>query len=134
MSTLSDLAKMKQLVEVKYRREQESFGRLLEQEGRLRASLAQLDAYLAESRTNADTPQKAIGADVVWQAWIGRNKRALNMQLAQVLAVKERHIAQVRLAYGKVLVTDELHARTRKEDKAKMAQAQLDRAITSMLF
>lgn len=125
---------MKQLVELKYRREQESFGRLLEQERRLRASLAQLDTYLFESQTSTDTPQKAIGADVVWQAWIGRNKRALNMQLAQVLAVKERHIAQVRHAYGKVLVTDELHAQTRREGKAKMAQAQLDRAIASMLF
>lgn len=134
MSTLSDLAKMKQLVEVKYRREKESFGRLVEQEGRLRASLAKLDTYLTESQANTDTPQKAIGADVVWQSWIGRNKRALNMQLAQVLAVKERHIAQVRLAYGKVLVTDELHAKTLGERKEKTAQAQLDRAIASMLF
>ena len=134
MSKLSDFAKMKQLVEVKYRREQESFSRLVEQEGRLRASLAQLDTYLAESRTSTDTPQKAIGADVAWQAWIGRNKRALNMQLAQVLAVKERHIAQVRHAYGKVLVTDELHAQTRRDNMEKLAQAQLDRAISSMLF
>lgn len=134
MSMLSDLAQMQQLVEIKYRREQESFGRLLQQESNLRASLAQLDTYMAESQSSTDTPQKAIGADVVWQAWIGRNKRALNMQLAQVLAVKERHIAQVRYAYGKVLVTDELYTKVRKETTEKKAQAQLDRAISSMLF
>lgn len=134
MSKLDDLTAMKQLTEIKYRREQESFGRLLMQENNLRASLAQLDSYMAESQSSTDTPQKAIGADVVWQAWIGRNKRAINMQLAQVLAIKERHIAQVRAAYGKVVVTDELHDRLRKETAEKKAQVQLDRAISSMLF
>lgn len=134
MSTRSDLAMMQQLVDMKYRQQQESFGRLIAQEGRLRASLAQLDAHLAQSKDDTDGHQKAIGADIVWQSWVGRNKRALNMQLAQILAVKERHIAQVKDAYGKVLATQELHDRVQKTDKRKMAQAQLDHAITSMLF
>jgi hypothetical protein len=134
MSTLSDLAMMQKLVDVKYRQQQESFARLLAQESKLRGSLRQLDEHLATSRRNNDTSQKAIGADVLWQAWVGRKKRELNMQLAHVLAVKERHIAQVRSAYGKVLVTDDLHAQAVKELQQKKAQSQLDRAITSMLF
>lgn len=134
MSTQSDLAMMQKLVDMKYRQQQESFGRLIAEESRLRASLAQLDAHLAQSESDLDAPQKAIGADIVWQSWVGRNKRVLNIQLAQILAVKERHIAQVKEAYGKVLATQELHDRVRQVDKRKMAQAHLDRAITSMFF
>lgn len=134
MSTVNDLAVMKTLVGIKYQQQQESFARLLAQENKLRNSLLQLDAHLAASRNSDDTSQKAIGADVVWQAWIGRKKRELNMQLAQVLAVKERHVAQVRQAYGKVLVTEALFTQVKKEISQKKAQSQLDRAITSMLF
>lgn len=134
MSTIDDLATMKTLVSIKYQQQQESFARLLAQENKLRNSLLQLDAHLTESRNSDDTSQKAIGADVVWQAWIGRKKRELNMQLAQVLAVKERHVAQVRYAYGKVLVTDALFTQVKAEVSQKKAQSQLDRAITSMLF
>ncbi len=134
MNTLTDLAMMQKLVEVKYRKQQESFARLMAQESRLRASLRQLDMQMAESRSSADHQQKAIGADVAWQAWVGRKKRELNMQLAQVLAVKERHIAQVRTAYGKVLVTDALFEVVSTQAKQKKARSQLDRAITAMLF
>lgn len=134
MSTQTDFALMQQLVDMKYRQQQESFSRLIVQENSLRASLAKLDAHLAESKNNTDATQKAIGADVVWHAWIGRNKRALNMQLAQVLAIKGRHIEQVKNAYGKVLVTQELHTQVRKADAQKLSQSQLDRAISSMLF
>lgn len=134
MSKLNDLAMLQTLVEVKYRQQQESFARLMQQENRLRQALRQLDIHMAESRSSDDTPQKAIGADVLWQSWIGRKKRELNMQLAQVLAVKERHVAQVRKAYGKVLVTETLYSGARKDAQQKKAQSQLDRAITSMMF
>jgi hypothetical protein len=134
MSTLRDLALMQKLVDVKYRQQQESFARLLAQEAKLRNSLLQLDQHLTASRTSTDTSQKSIGADVLWHAWVGRKKTELNGQLAQVLAVKERHVAQVRNAYGKVLATDGLYAQAAQELKQKKAQSQLDRAITSMLF
>ena len=86
---------IQKLVEVKYRKEQDSFLRLIMQENRLRASLRQLDLHLEQSRECQDVELKAIGADVVWQAWGGRKKRELN-------------ISQVRKSYGKVLVSDAL--------------------------
>ncbi len=134
MSTLSDLAMMRKLVDVKYRQQQESFSRLLAQENRLRASLQQLDEQMAASQSSNDTPQKAIGADVLWQAWVGRKKRELNMQLAQVLAVKERHVAQVRRAYGKVLAAQHLHRQATTTRKRKTAQTLMDRAVNLSLF
>jgi hypothetical protein len=134
MSTLTDLAMMHTLVEIKYRQQQESFSRLMIQENRLRASLSQLDQQLTDSLNNGDTDQQAIGADVLWQAWVGRKKRELNMQLAQVLAVKERHVAQVRHAFGKVLVTDALFEQVNTQTKQKKAQSQLDPAIQSFFL
>lgn len=133
MSKIDALAMMQKLVGVKYRQQQESFARLMAQENQLRASLRQLDIQLAEGRIAPDAQQKAIGADILWHAWVGRKKRELNMQLAQVLAVKERHIAQVRAAYGKVIVTDKLLDVATTQAKQERARSQLDRAINSML-
>tara|TARA_R110000787_G_scaffold255641_1_gene360988 strand:+ start:108 stop:500 length:393 start_codon:yes stop_codon:yes gene_type:complete len=123
---------IQKLVEVKYRKEQDSFLRLIMQENRLRASLRQLDLHLEQSRECQDVELKSIGADVVWQAWGGRKKRELNMQLAQVLAVKERHISQVRKSYGKVLVSDALFDDACTKYKQKMTQSQLDHALLSI--
>lgn len=134
MTSLKELSTMQALVQIKYQQQQESFTRLLAQEDRLRRSLRQLDENLNASRSSDDTSQKALGADVIWQAWVGRKKRELNIQLAQVLAVKERHIAQVRQAYGKVLVTNALLEHVKADTSQKKAQSQLDRAINSMLF
>lgn len=134
MSKLDDLAKIQQLVDIKYRQQQESFARLLAQENRLRTSLRQLDEHLTASRSSNDTPQKALGADVLWQAWVGRKKRELNLQLAQVLAVKERHVAQVRRAYGKTLAANDLHHSESEALKQQKARSALDRAIAATLF
>lgn len=133
MNNLTDLIMMQKLAEIKYQQQQQSFARLMTQENRLRLSLKQLDQQLADSRSNNDTKQQAIGADILWQAWIGRKKRELNLKLAQILAVKERHVAQVREAYGKVLVTKELFGKESAVVKQEMAQSELDRAISSTL-
>jgi len=134
MTKLTDLAMMQKLVDLKYRKQKESFARLMAQEDRLRAALRQLDIQMAESRSSADQQQRAIGADVVWQAWVGRKKREINIQLAQVLAIKEQHIAQVRTAYGKVLVTDALFGKVSTQTQQKKARSQLDRVITDSCF
>ncbi len=125
---------MKNVVDIKYQQQRESFAHLLAQEGQLRKSLRQLDVHLAESNSREDKSRKAIGADVLWQAWVGRKKRELNMQLAQVLAMKERHVAQVRQAYGKVIVTTALCTQIKTTESKKEARSQLNRAIDSTLF
>ncbi len=134
MTTPDQFRQIEQLVDIQYRQQQKSFQRLLAEEGRLRAALRQLDEHLKESRESGDVSQRAIGADVVWQAWVGRKKQELNMQLAQVLAIKEHHIAQVRRAYGKVLAAQELHRQSKTIQKQKTAQTLLDRAVNSSLF
>ena len=133
MKTLDQYRQMAQVVEVQYRQQQKSFQRLVAEEGRLRGALRQLDEHVRKSRTS-DESLRAIGADVVWQGWAGRKKQELNMQLAQVLAIKEHHIAQVRRAYGKVLAVQELCTQERAARKQRTAQTLLDRAVTSSLY
>lgn len=134
MSKQTDLAMMKKLVEVKYRQQQDSFARFLTQENNIRSALKRLNEQFTENRATDDTMHKTVGADVLWQAWHSRKKRELNLQLAQVLAVKELHVAQVRKAYGKVLATDSLLEDVTLSVKQKKAQSELDRAVTSMLL
>lgn len=134
MKTLDQYRQMAQVVEVQYRQQQKSFQRLVAEEGRLRGALRQLDEHVRKSRTSDDASLRAIGADVVWQGWAGRKKQELNMQLAQVLAIKEHHIAQVRRAYGKVLAVQELCTQERAARKQRTAQTLLDRAVTSSLY
>jgi hypothetical protein len=134
MNKQTELTSMKKLVDIKYRQQQESFARFLIQENRIRSALTQLDVQFIQNRATEDVLHKAIGADVLWQAWHSRKKRELNLQLAQILAVKERHVAQVRKAYGKVLATNTLLENVTLATKQKKAQSQLDRAITSLLF
>ncbi|MBB3994009.1 hypothetical protein GGR95_001650 [Sulfitobacter undariae] len=131
MSVISDLKEMQKLVDVKYRQQQESFARLLIQEDSLRKSLLRVDEHLADSRCNADADQKEIGADILWQAWLGRKKKELNMHLAKVLATKEQHIEQVRKAYGKVRITNALLSDESKKAKQKREKIQLDRTLDS---
>ncbi len=134
MTTLDQFRQVEQLVEFQYRQQQKSFQRLLAEEGRLRAALRQLDKHLKESRETTEVSQRAIGADIVWQSWVGRKKRELNMELAQVLAIKEHHIGQVRRAYGKVLAAQELHLKAKTKHKQKTARTLMDRAVNSSLF
>lgn len=131
---LKGLTTIQTLVGIKYQLQQESFSRLCAQEAQIRNSLSQLNLHLAASRNSEDGRLQAIGADVVWQAWIGRKKCEMNLQLAQILAVKERHVAQVRTAYGKVLVADSLVHTVKNQQMEKKSKTNLDNAINSILF
>ncbi|KEJ91055.1 hypothetical protein [Sulfitobacter donghicola] len=134
MKQTSEISKMQTLVDIKYQQQQESFARLVAHENRLKNALHKLDDQLANSRTNSDRSLQAIGADVIWEAWVGKKKKELNMELAQFLALKELHIDQIRQAYGKVLVTQGLSEKLKKGEKQKMAQIQLDRTISNHLI
>ena len=99
--TLSDLMK---LTEALYQAETAKMQDLLLQEARLRQDLARLEEY---RRANRDLPDadlhgvRQIGADLLWQGWVGRGKADLQTELARVLARKGQMIGQLRHAFGK---------------------------------
>lgn len=87
-----------------YDRERTKLRDLNRAETRLRHDLALLDA---RQRTNQRLTEpelegfREIGADLRWLGWVGRNRAALQTDLARVLARKGRMMQTLRHAFGK---------------------------------
>ncbi|MCZ4352896.1 hypothetical protein O4H61_10265 [Roseovarius aestuarii] len=101
---MSDLEEMRQITQVVYRKEQSKFQKLVTREAQLRRSLADLETHrsvVAHLPTDQLDGVRAIGADLAWQGWAQRSRRALNMELAQVLVKKAERIGALRRAFGR---------------------------------
>lgn len=133
---MTDLEQLEAITQARYQQQQQSFQRLVAEENRLRGEIAKLDDHLRRTRNQSegDVSLRALGADIIWQGWVGQRKAELNIKLAQVLAIKEHHLVQVRTAYGKVMVVEELIATSKKTRQQKSARDQLNRAIDQSLF
>lgn len=134
MTRMVDLDQLVALSDARYRREQQSIQRILAEETRLRSALKQLDDQMRDSRGNGNLEQRTLGADMLWQGWIGRKKTELNQQLARLMVIKEQSLVQVRKAYGKLLVSEQMHTDARAVQKKKRGKAALDQAIEISLF
>lgn len=108
-----DLAGLERLVEAGFARDRQALQRHLAEEGRLRGALAQLDEMERAARAETATGLRLVGADLAWQAWLGRRRRALNMALARCLAQKEGHLRQAQRGFGRVRAVAGLAAAAR---------------------
>ncbi len=128
---VNDLNALAAITEARYAQQQQRFAKLLAEEERIRTELSRLEEMDRSARASdaQAIPMRTIGADVIWQGWIGRSRTALNMALARVLAVKEHHLSEVRRAYGKVLVVKEIRDQHITERRKKHDAAALSRAI-----
>ena len=70
---------------------------------------------------------RQIGADVLWQGWVGRTRESLNIELAQILAQKEYMKSALQRAFGKQAAAKELVA-----DAAKQAHDEQDKRFWQM--
>jgi hypothetical protein len=129
MNRVDDLRDLHHAVEARYRICQAEFLKIVEAENALRAELRRLDAQVHQAEVRGDPQMRAIGADILWKAWVGRAKHRLNLKLAQVLAKKETRVRDVKRAYGKVVVAEELLAASLTERRKARETAALDRAI-----
>lgn len=124
------LPKLDAATQALYLREHAKVRDILEEESRIRAGLAKLDLQLQTARDTAqdDPSLRALGADVLWRAWEEKTRRALNMELAQVMARKLQVMDQVKLAFGKKVAVQELaklDKRDRHARKEKLREARL---------
>jgi len=105
------LIELVDLTETLYRAEQARMATLVKEENRLRGALRQLDQSCEDAAalpTEELQPLRQIGADVLWNGWISRNKTELNRQLALCLAEKARLMKSLRHAYGKQIAAKSL--------------------------
>ncbi|MEX3316344.1 hypothetical protein [Sulfitobacter sp. PS-8MA] len=136
MRDLAELRHLEAICQAKYDQQRQSFLRIKTEESRLRRELERLD-HMARQANDASTRtgvMRAVGADIMWQAWIGRSKNELNLKLAQVLAIKDQQLAQVRQAFGKLQVAQELIASVQKNQRKRRDQSQMELAIDIALL
>lgn len=111
MSASSSLSELAALTDMLYRAEQAKLREIVAKEATLRRDLARLDENRRRTMHLPDdqlTNMRHIGADLQWQAWLGRSREELNRQLALCLAQKARMLTALRRAHGRKLASDEI--------------------------
>lgn len=84
--------------------------RLAAEETLLRQTLAALEDARKSNMQVDETyrEMRALGADLLWEAWIVRQRTALNMRLANLLVQKEVMRSEMRSAFGRAQVAQAL--------------------------
>lgn len=84
--------------------------RLAAEETLLRQALAALEDARKSNMQVDETyrEMRALGTDLLWEAWIVRQRTALNMRLANLLVQKEVMRSEMRSAFGRAQVAQAL--------------------------
>ena len=111
------------LTDALYQAELAKMHGLAAQESKLRSDLAKLDLHhkqnMALSASEFFAPRH-IGADVLWQGWVGRSRAELNRQLALVLAHKAQMMKALHHAHGKRHAASQLLENAQSERRKKI--------------
>lgn len=129
-----EMKDLEHILEVKFNERQRAFANAVAAENALRAELAKLDAMAAAAAQSDHENMRAIGADIIWKAWLGRMKTSLNLELAQVLAQKDRLIHRVRKDYGRLLASRKLHQTHVAQRETRAKSQALSRVLEEHLF
>ena len=86
-----ELEKLLKIARARHEIAQAQLRPVVEEERRLRKLLSDLaqDEKIGRKSLIRDAAFRSVRGDEAWNLWVGRNRRALNMQLASVLARKE---------------------------------------------
>lgn len=84
--------------------------RLVAEESLIRDTLSSLERARKDNISTDDPniEMRALGADLLWEGWIMRQRMALNIRLANLLVQKEALRAEMRKAFGRAQVTQAL--------------------------
>lgn len=92
---------------------------VVEEEQRIRKLLSDLaqDEKIGRLSLIRDSAFRSVRGDEAWNLWVGRNRRALNMQLASVLVRKEAVFKAAQETFGRADALESLvrNARLQKE-------------------
>lgn len=105
-----------------HEREAARLRNLRDEEARLRAALARLDAQARQARAltqEALRGVREIGADTAWQGWLAQQRLALQTELARVLARAEDVMPAQRRAFGKREAARGLRAEAQSAARAR---------------
>ncbi len=106
----TDLSNLNQITQLKYQHAQTAMQTVQAEENRLRDMLLDLEEKEKSGlETMAqDNTLKLTGGDIAWNNWIGRSRKILNLQLAQVMVRKASAFAALQVHFGKADVVQKL--------------------------
>ncbi len=133
--TRERLTRLLPVARAKYEAEFASIRALLQAEAHCCAQLARLDTLVLEARSQSiePGPMQMIGADVLFQKNVDRNRAALNRDLARILSRKETALVKVRQAFGRKHSIEVTEARLAEEERRDRAARQREAALTPWL-
>jgi len=90
------------LTEARLQNRQANLRGILKDETELRQKLRALTQAQSDARIGYDDfSTRILGADLLWQGWVARQREALHAQLANTLVAKADAVAHVGSAFGK---------------------------------
>ncbi|UXX82280.1 hypothetical protein [Roseovarius pelagicus] len=135
--TNQGLSDLQQITDALLAAEQAKMHDILQREAQLRRALGDLDRH---RRDNLDltaaelAAPRALGADIVWQGWVGRTRTRLNTELARVLVTKADKMAALHRAFGRNVAMDHLiNDARRARDKAQATREEATRAAQMII-
>lgn len=118
---ISQIGELVQITDALFQVEQAKMQRIAAEENLIRQALTDLDAQYSTAMNDSSDMMavRALGADLLWQVWVGRKRADLQMELARVLVRKAQAAEGLRHAFGKNHVADQLHQRETTKNNQK---------------
>jgi len=125
------LNQMATVTEAMFQREYSAIKSILKEEADLRRALLQLKEQSIEARTVSSNSHamQSTGADFLWQSWVARNRRQLNIELAQTMARKIEAMQHVRKAFGRNEAVKSLVQTAHSERALKIARIRAEQIM-----
>ena len=123
---LSDLVA---LTSAQFQAEQAKLRDILALEKKLREETAELERRHADAQASyhADiSGARVYGGDVLWQGWVSRSRRALQIELAQVLMRKGQMIRALQRTYGRKMASENIADEADLSERAKREKRQIE--------
>ncbi|MEC8195291.1 MAG: hypothetical protein VX228_02980 [Pseudomonadota bacterium] len=118
-----DLKELNVITQARYQKAQAAMQSIQAEENKLRGLLNDLAEQEKNGRDmlTGDTAMRITGGDLAWNSWIGRNRKILNHQLANVMVRKEMAYKDLQKHFGKADVMEKLlehEVQTRRQMRA----------------
>lgn len=126
-----DLTDLHMITQARFQKAQAAMQVVQTEENRLRGLLQELvdkekSGLLAMAQ---DATLRMTGGDVAWNSWIGRNRKILNLQLANVLVRKEQAFRELQAHFGKADVLEKMVGEQRVERRKARQVAQANAVL-----
>ena len=107
------------------------------EENALRGEMAALDDEVRRAETLPEDGAMALrqfGGDLLWKAWVGRKRQALNLKLANLRVRKQTALQALQRSFGKKSVSMDLQVHARQDQRSQHALRQLAEEQSQMVL